>query len=73
MDTPTLGSLNKEETIHVDSIISKYTDLFQLPDKPLGYTDITTHKIVTTDDRSINTKQISPLFIKTKLINKWKI
>jgi len=52
-----LDHLNEEEIIHVDKIISKHSDLFQLPDEPLGHTDIAAHKIVTIDDRTINTKQ----------------
>jgi len=52
-----LDHLNKEKTAYVDRIINKYSDLFQLPDKPLGYTDITAYKIVTTDDRTISIKQ----------------
>jgi len=39
-----LDHLNKKETIHVDRIISKYSDLFQLPDEPLGHTNITAYK-----------------------------
>jgi len=52
-----LDHLNKDEAIHVDRIINKYSDLFRLLDKPLSHTDVTAHKIVITDDRSINSKQ----------------
>jgi len=33
-----LNHLNKEEAIHVDRIINKYSDLFRLRDEPLGHT-----------------------------------
>jgi len=51
-----LNHLNKEEAIHVNRIISKCSNLFRLADEPLGDTDVTVHKIVTTDDKAINTK-----------------
>jgi len=69
--TLAFGHLNEEEIAHVDRIINKYSDLFQLPDEPLGHTDITAYKITITDNRPINTKQYRfPLSIKTRLINK---
>jgi len=52
-----LDHLNKEEANHVNKIIDNHNDLFQLPDEPLGHTDVTAHKITRTDDRPINTKQ----------------
>jgi len=52
-----LNHLKKEETIHVDRMINKYSDLYYIPDEPLGHTHVTAHKIVTTDDRSINIKR----------------
>jgi len=52
-----LDHFNKEQVIHMDRIINKYSDLFWLPNEPLNHTDVTAHKIVTIDDRFINTKQ----------------
>jgi len=52
-----LDHFNKEEVIYVDRIINKYSDMCWLPDEPLNHTDVTAHKIVTIDDRPINTKQ----------------
>jgi len=52
-----LDHLNKDEAIHVDRIINKYSDLFRLADKPIGHTNVTAHKIVTADDRFIYTKR----------------
>jgi len=65
-----LDHLNKEEAIHVDEIINKYSDLFRLPDQPLGHTDVTAHcKIVKiTNDRLINNTDFS-LFTRTKYIS----
>jgi len=54
----------------VDRIINKYSDLFRLPDEPLDHTDITAHKIVTTDDRPISTKQYRFLPFHKDEINK---
>jgi hypothetical protein len=56
-----LYHLNEEEVNHVDRMINKYGNLFRLPDEPLGYIDVTAHKIVTTDDRPVNTIQIPPI------------
>jgi len=52
-----LDHLNEEKVNDVDRIINKYGDLFRLPDQSLGHTDVTAHKIVTTDNRLVNTKQ----------------
>jgi len=41
----------------VDRIIGKYSDLFRLPDEPLGHTDVTVHRITTVDYRPVSTKQ----------------
>jgi len=65
-----LDHLNKEEAIHIRRIINKYSDLFRLPDEPLGHTDVTTHKIVTTDDKPISTKQYRFLSFYKDEINK---
>jgi len=41
----------------VTEIINKYSDLFQLPDKELSCTNVIKHKIITTDEKPVNTKQ----------------
>jgi hypothetical protein len=52
-----LYHFKEQEVNHIDRIINKYGDLFGLPDEPLGHTDVTAHKIVTADNRAVNTKQ----------------
>jgi len=52
-----LEHLNCEETKHVTELIHKYSDLFQLPDEELSCTNVIKHRINTTDERPINTKQ----------------
>jgi len=65
-----LKYLNKEDAIHLNRIISKYSDLCRLLDEPIGYTDIIAYKIVTTNDRSINSKQYTFPPIHKDKINK---
>jgi len=52
-----LDHLNREEAEHVTELINKYSDLFQLQDEELSCTNAIEHKITTTDERPINTKQ----------------
>jgi len=52
-----LDHLNREEADHVDRIIGKYSDLFRLPDEPLGHPDVTAYRISTVDERPVSTKQ----------------
>lgn len=52
-----LEHLNEEESAHVVTLIQKHNDLFRLPDDTLGYTNKISHKIQTTDDLPIHTKQ----------------
>lgn len=52
-----LEHLNKEESEHVADIINRYSDLFRLPDDKLEFTSVLTHKIITTDNNPIQTKQ----------------
>jgi len=52
-----LDHLNSNELKHVSELIEKNHDLFQLPGEKLGCTTITEHKIVTSDEQPINTKQ----------------
>lgn len=52
-----LEHLNHEETEHAKRLIDKHRDLFQLPNEKPSHTNAITHKINTTDDRPINTKQ----------------
>jgi len=48
-DSLRLDHLNTEEANYVNEIIDNYNDLFRLPEEPLRFTDVTTHKITTTD------------------------
>lgn len=52
-----LDHLNTEEQGHVKGLINENLDLFRLPDEPLGHTHTIAHRITTTDDKPINTKQ----------------
>jgi len=52
-----LDHLNSSELKHVSELIERNHDLFQLPGKKLGCTTIAEHKIVTSDEQPINTKQ----------------
>jgi len=65
-----LDHLNKEEAIHMNRIINKYSDLCRLPDKLLGNTDVTANKMITTDNKSLNTNQYKFLAIHKDEINK---
>ena len=49
--------LNEEEKQHVSSIVQKYSDLFHLPGEPLKGTNAISHRIITTDEQPISTKQ----------------
>lgn len=52
-----LEHLNKEESEHTIKLISKHSDLFQLPDEELSQTNVIEHRIITADEQPINTKQ----------------
>lgn len=52
-----LNHLNREETEHVEDLLRKNSDLFQLPGDSLGYTTATIHEIPTTDGNPVHTKQ----------------
>jgi len=52
-----LNHLNPEERRNVLSLVERHQDRFYLPEDLLGQTTITSHKIPTTDDLPINTKQ----------------
>ncbi|KAL6440856.1 hypothetical protein ACFW04_003346 [Cataglyphis niger] len=52
-----LNHLNKEESDHVSRLIDRHQDLFHLPGSKLGFTSVIKHKIVTSDEQPINTKQ----------------
>jgi transposase InsO family protein len=52
-----LEHLNDDELRHVNDLLHKHSDLFQLPDESLGFTNSIEHKIITTDDSPINVKQ----------------
>lgn len=52
-----LNHMNTEEKEEVESLVSEYADIFHLPNEHLHATKRTTHKIHTTDEIPINTKQ----------------
>lgn len=52
-----LDHLNLEERHSIENIIKKFSHLFHLPTEPLGHTNIISHKIITTDNVPIATKQ----------------
>ena len=62
--------LNDEERQHVAELIETNYDLFHLPGDPLGKTSAVTHKIQTTDDVPIHTKQYRYPPIHREEINK---
>lgn len=49
--------LNSDETAHVHSLLLENHDLFHLQDDRLGKTNAVTHKIPTTDNTPVHTKQ----------------
>ena len=65
-----LDHLNDEETAHVNKLINKYNDLFHIPSDPLGYTNAMRHKINTTDNHPVYTKQYRYPPIHKEEINK---
>jgi len=65
-----LNHLNDEEESHVNKFIEEYSDLFQLSDDVLGYTNAMQHKINTTDPRPVHTKQYRYSPIHKEEINK---
>jgi len=52
-----LNHLNPEERRNILFLVERHQDRFYLPEDLLGQTTITSHKIPTTDDLPINTKQ----------------
>ena len=52
-----LDHLNKEEKQHVDYLIKKYADRFQIPGEPSGATTVLQHNISRTEDQPIFPKQ----------------
>jgi len=52
-----LEHLNREEALHVQNFITKYSDIFHLPDDKLESTNVLKHTITTVDEQPVNTKQ----------------
>jgi hypothetical protein len=52
-----LEHLNREEREHVERLINYHADLFRLPNESLTFTNKIAHRISTTDEYSIHTKQ----------------
>lgn len=63
-----LEHLNQEEKEYVLNLVDKNRDLFHIPGEALGHTSAVKHKIATTDDRPVHTKQYRyPLIHKTEI------
>lgn len=56
-ETLRLDHLNEEEYHHVLTLITRYPELFRLTEDQLQCTNLVTHKIPTTDELPIHTKQ----------------
>lgn len=65
-----LESLTTEEKIHVEKLVSQYSEYFHIPGEQLGATNVLKHKINTTDDKPINVKQYRFPPIHKEEINK---
>ncbi|XP_025161027.1 uncharacterized protein LOC112589987 [Harpegnathos saltator] len=52
-----LDHLNEPEVKNVKELLNEFSDLFHLPDEQLQCTSATKHRITTTDNTPINTKQ----------------
>ena len=52
-----LDHLNSEEKESIEKLIYENSDCFHVPGEPLGYTPVLQHRIDTTDDQPINTRQ----------------
>lgn len=52
-----LEHLNKEEIEHVTNLLSKHSNLFQVPTEELSCTNAITHRINTTDNQPIHVRQ----------------
>lgn len=57
LDLFRLDQLNSEELIHVELLISKHSHMFHLPGEPFTATNVLQHKIPTTDEQPIFTRQ----------------
>ncbi|XP_032689886.1 uncharacterized protein LOC116853116 [Odontomachus brunneus] len=65
-----LEHLNNLEADHVGKILRNHSDIFRLPNERLGFTNATRHKITTTNEIPINTKQYRFPPIHKEEINK---
>ncbi|XP_043496493.1 uncharacterized protein LOC122520501 [Polistes fuscatus] len=52
-----LDHLNTEEAESVSKLLDKNADIFHLPGEPLGCTNLLQHRIITTDDIPVHTRQ----------------
>ena len=52
-----LDHLNQEELDHINKLITKHSDRFQIPDEPLEPTNAAMHSIPTVNERPIFSKQ----------------
>ena len=57
LETLNLKGLNEEEKQSLLPLLSNYSSQFHLPGDSLGATTVLAHKILTTDENPINTKQ----------------
>lgn len=57
IDTLRLEHLNNEERGNIEELIKRNADCFHLPEEPLGYTNVLQHRVLTSDNNPIHTKQ----------------
>ena len=65
-----MDHLNREERQHVEGLITKYSDRFNIPGESLGATTILQHNISTTDDQPIFSKQYKSLPVHEEEISR---
>lgn len=70
MEMLRLGHLNAEELSHVEELIEKNSDCFHLPDEKLNHTNVLEHRIPTTNEIPIHTRQYRFPVIHKDEINK---
>lgn len=65
-----LQHLNEEESDHVHTLVTRYGDIFRAPSDKLAYTNVVKHRVPTTDEMPIHTKQYRFPAIHKEEINK---
>lgn len=62
--------LNNEERENIEELIKRNADCFHLPEEPLGYTNILQHRVPTSDNNPIHTRQYRFPPVHKKEINR---